>query len=892
MSDFQRPDGDHYHDDDDLPQDHWADVSPDDADALDAMLNEIAMNDGTPGTRSGDSRNRPDARTDPDHGNAPAESLAATAASFHRRIELAQSRNTRAASPDSNLWETIMQKAPPPTLATLSATVGNPWTAGTASQPQRAKPSRAARVARRQQTWNMIANVALIAAILLSGFGIWRYYGGPSLPGGSSAPPAVPGVAMQPSALQSTPNATEQTGIAVPPRGTPQPTTACDFSADIPIFNGLDESPWDGTAVLLTTSGDVVLTCPEESEDQVLMTTSSNNSISPLGWPGTVLIPSYGEKPEEARSRVLNLMTGEIVEFGVPVGAMQIGTEGAEGSPWLIGPAADDTSDIQILDLRTMSTKSLSDITGANLPEYAGMFTSGSTGNGTFAFGLHSPHNNDGNGTIIAESEMPGDLLVLQNDIASPSWISVPSDFPPVTNITVSPDGKHVALHGVTDQMSPDQEDVFSIVRVSDGKEVDRSATFSDGPEIGEGLWVRGGKAFAYISGSALKVLPIDPTLPDQPIFQGNSPLIELRVTTDDRFVIVEEELSNDLPTVVADGEQVRFFQVDAATGEAVMLTGIDINNALSIFPYPDRFLVTYQPKTDLGDTITYDVIDAVTMERIDTLDDIPLDDSGISGYPNIAYRAVMSSPDGTAEIVSFDSQHTFLMRVVDGQPQVQELAPPEGILSDTPMPISMGFSPNGTFVTMTGQNDESGSRYILDVTAASPTWQAIPAATGAGSWIGFVPGTNAIPEAPVDTGFDFSEVPPGEDFLKHDQLAESLLETEDKFVWPTGYDPDVEAVVTEAPDEGRYQDGMAYTVLGIYNKCAWQQTWLDAFEQGDEEMAAEALQVMTDIFPTFPNQDVSVVDALDQATALAAEGDPSMVQQMVTVGCQDLYWE
>jgi hypothetical protein len=136
--------------------------------------------------------------------------------------------------------------------------------------------------------------------------------------------------------------------------------------------------------------------------------------------------------------------------------------------------------------------------------------------------------------------------------------------------------------------------------------------------------------------------------------------------------------------------------------------------------------------------------------------------------------------------------------------------------------------------------------------------------------------------------------MPDGSEFLDHEGLAAELRATEDNFAWPEGYDPDVEAIITEAlpADDSRFQEGMAYTILGGYSQCAWYQTWLDAYEAGDEETKAQALQVMTDVIPYFPNHDPSPSPHLIDIAASAAGGDPDKVQQMVTVNCQGFHWE
>ncbi len=866
--------------------------APNDADALDAWLNEIAQGSGFPGTRSGIGQHRPDARID-DHDATDADSLIETAARFHRRVEAAHAATPRAVAPDPQLWETIMERTSTPAAA-ATGTIPQ-------SAPQRMKQTPAPltttttrhRAMRRQHTWNMVANIGLVAAILLALFGTWRLAGTPGMPGGDDGSQPVSHMAMQPATPGGTP------AVTAPAVGTPTPATGCDLSEDIPIFNGVDKSAWDGTAVLLTTSGRVLLTCPEEPDGTVLMETSPHGSVGPLDWPGAVVIPSYGEKPEEARTRVLSLTNGTVVEFGYPTDDAQRGTEGARNSPWLVGPAPEDTADEQILDLRTMQTRLLSEIAGTSLPEHGGYLVSGDGTEGTLVLGLQSHHSTDGNGTLITDSGMPGDLLVVNGSLQTASWISVPDDFPPVADIAVSPDGTHVALHGVNDQFSQEREDAFSLLRLSDGKEIERSSTISDGPEPNEGIWVQRGKALAYINGNELVLLPLLSDMSEQAVFEAEGPLTGIRATVDQDTVIVERQWGDDLATMVANEQSPIFYTVELLSRDVTTFTGVDVSNNTSPWPYPNRFLVTFEPQEQQGDTVTYQVIDAVTGETVGTLEDVPLNDRGYPGYPNLGPLSVASSPDGNTELIAFDSQHTWLIRAVDGQYQIEHLAPPAGTLSQTPLPLSLQFSPDGSLVWMSGQSGESDNGYLLHINAVDLTWEPVPSTGDEGSYIPFVPGTGTTGVQSdwmqeIKAGYDFSEVPDGTEFMDSEELAAELRATENSFSWPAGYDPDVEAMIGRngAPDGSRFQEGMAYTSLGISNQCAWNQTWLDAFESGDEETARKALWVMTEIFPTFPNQDWSVVEWQLKAASLAADGDPAMVQQSVTVNCQGMLWE
>jgi hypothetical protein len=102
-----------------------------------------------------------------------------------------------------------------------------------------------------------------------------------------------------------------------------------------------------------------------------------------------------------------------------------------------------------------------------------------------------------------------------------------------------------------------------------------------------------------------------------------------------------------------------------------------------------------------------------------------------------------------------------------------------------------------GFLVTGSGEGDESGTSYLLDVTAGSPAWQPV-GVEWEGGYLPFVPGTSALPEPEPDLGFDFSEVPDGTEFLDHEGLAAELRATEDNFAWPPGYDPDIEAMIAQ----------------------------------------------------------------------------------------------
>src|SRR5690606_25847838 len=137
-----------------------------------------------------------------------------------------------------------------------------------------------------------------------------------------------------------------------------------------------------------------------------------------------------------------------------------------------------------------------------------------------------------------------------------------------------------------------------------------------------------------YVDGNALMVLPIDVNLPEQPVFEADGPLTQLRPTADMSTLVVSQYGQNEMATSVVRSESHRVYAVNTATRQATMFPGLDISDNVGWATPPDRFLVTFSYTDDLGDTITYQVIDAVTGETVGTLDDVPVNDPQDTGYP------------------------------------------------------------------------------------------------------------------------------------------------------------------------------------------------------------------------------------------------------------------
>lgn len=136
-------------------------------------------------------------------------------------------------------------------------------------------------------------------------------------------------------------------------------------------------------------------------------------------------------------------------------------------------------------------------------------------------------------------------------------------------------------------------------------------------------------------------------------------------------------------------------------------------------------------------------------------------------------------------------------------------------------------------------------------------------------------------------------DVPAG--FMDQEAYATAIAERIDDYVWPAAYQPDAGKIADRGSGDGLFEDGFEQMTLTMLNTCSWYLTWLDAREQQDDAAAKDALDMMTDVIPTYPDfvsdPDGTAKRAEDQRLAKAVLGDPSMVQSFVTANCEPVYW-
>lgn len=153
-------------------------------------------------------------------------------------------------------------------------------------------------------------------------------------------------------------------------------------------------------------------------------------------------------------------------------------------------------------------------------------------------------------------------------------------------------------------------------------------------------------------------------------------------------------------------------------------------------------------------------------------------------------------------------------------------------------------------------------------------------------------PQPTALPTQPVPLqGTDAD----GDGFYTATEMQAAITALFDYYEWPAGYTPDVESA-TSGYDEGELADDTfeapgEYTVVGLQYKCAWGQTWLDAFAAGDTATMDESLRNLRAELELNP---MIVPPTQQQYKAMydkASMGDPALLLRHVELNCGGWEW-
>jgi hypothetical protein len=686
----------------DLPPDHEADVSTPEADALDARLNEISQSQGraTAWFRRGPQRRSRirEAADVPDFAQA-----------FHQRVERQEAADAGFAALDPTLWEQIMASTTSPGLTPSRPAL----TANPSAIPQAARISTRATSPRRFLTG--FTNATLAVIVLLMAFGAWRIYDGER-----PVPPPTPD---QPHSLAFQPEATPETIAAVPEDiSTPEPAFACDFTRDIPILLEVNESPVDATIVLLTRSGDVILTCPEEPEPIVLASDMGN--VAPTQWPGVVMTQAMNYEVGVTPLTYINLLTGEQVEI-VPTYSQPSHMAWTGGrSQWALQVSGtEETGDVSVVDLKTFDTRLLSDLyMPFAYPDDLATVTS-TNSSGVLALALSTRTDPEtGIGAIYQSADGPGTILIVNGSLSYTRWIHVPNDLIDIQEMVLSPDGDFLALRSTSgmDGSAGSLSTIFSVIRTDTGAEVGRSDVSHAIPDM---RWAMDGDALVFLEDSGVGFIRTD-TGEIERLLETNDELQDLRSTHDPETVLVTafqvEDPIRETPTTVNH----RVLSLNIQTGEMLVFDGIDISLNASPGYSDSQFLVMAAERPAGSGPHSFRVVDPVSGEEISTLENVEYVAVSSSGQPTLDVRQVATTPNGATQVISFSPEHSYVLHQGNGS-EIAHLPTPD---MDAVRALALTLSSDGKWLSAIpmGQGDDQ-LRYLLDLTEQEAEWQRVP---------------------------------------------------------------------------------------------------------------------------------------------------------------------
>lgn len=702
----------------DLPPDHEADVSTQEADALDARLNEISQRQGraTAWFRRGPQRRSRIRETADVPGFAQA---------FHQRVEQTEAADAGFAGLDPTLWEQIMISTTSP-----GQTPSRPaLTANPSAKPHAGR--RSARPTSPRPFLTGFTNATLAVIVLLMAFGAWRIYDGER-----PAPPPTP---EQSHSLAFQPEATPETISAVPEDiSTPEPAFACDFTHDIPILLEVNESPVDATVVLLTRSGDVVLSCPEQSAPIVLAT--NQGQVAPTEWPGVVVTQAMNYEVGVTPVTYINLLTGEQIEI-VPTYSQPTTMAWTGGrSQWALQESGTDQGgNLTLVNLRSFEVGQLANyLPDGSYPPQFGTISS-TNASGVLAVGLCYQNQALGTCPLQIRQDSPGAVLILDGSLDDAHWLNVPNDLIDIQEMVLSPDGDFLALRSTSgmDGSASSLSTIFSVIRTDTGAEVGRSDVSHAIPDM---RWAMNGDALVFLDDSGVGFMRTD-TGEIERLLETGDELQDLRSTHDPETVLVTafqvEDPIRETPTTVYH----RVLSLNIQTGEMLVFDGIDISLNASPWYSDSQFLVMAAERPVGSGPHSFRVLDPVSGEEIGTLEGVAYVAVSSSGQPTLDTRQVVTTPNGATQAISFGPEHSYVLHQGNG-PEIAHLPTPN---MEAARGLALTLSSDGKWLSAIpmGQSDDQ-LRYLLDLTEPEAEWQTVPddfPETLARS-IFFVPGT------------------------------------------------------------------------------------------------------------------------------------------------------
>jgi hypothetical protein len=648
---------------------------------------------------------------------APGNDLEATATRVQQALRANQPESP--AMPrhlKQSLWKDIMH------TTTYNLASGTPSTRipGASSLPTRKSFPRAFP----RMMWTGTANVALAVLIVAALFGAWR---GLQDPGGPSELATLPAALMQ----ESTPEMEDAAGT---------PVTSCDLSGNIPLVPDMtsDEPPFAMTSLSVVhadpMSGDprgvLTLGCPGEAS----VVLAENVVAAWAGpWPGIVgvyILPPDVEDPAAATPAFVEVRTGTTVRFSLGSEEVTLGLVVTEGSPWVIGESAEDPESLVVADLRTMEIRPLVEVmsvdTGVVISADVSLLVSTPADDGTVAIGFRHPYSEDiDSGTLRQAPDTPGNLMILGDSFDDVSWIDVPNSLPRASAVSLSPEGSYAAITSMGEGDIASESYRYGLIDLADGSLVGQSGEipYLDNPLA---VWVQEGSTIAYLDGSRLETLAVDGGGQPAVAFEADSQLYSLKTTWNAAVVVASTHRDHGGDAPATQTAQDMVYSIDISTGAVHEFTGLDASATVG-WVTDAGALVMYSWEDTNPEATTYAVFDPITGDQIGEIVDAPPAQVSERTRPTLGLHSVSISADGTVEVIALGTQHIYSFTLYDSGLTMSRIESPEGLLAESFLTATVFLSPDGSLLSLTGDEDEGRTRYMIPLDTPEAGWTGFP---------------------------------------------------------------------------------------------------------------------------------------------------------------------
>lgn len=594
-------------------------------------------------------------------------------------------------------WEDIMRNT---AIIPTGRAAGQP---GNHKQPRSFLPVPLPRMA-----WSGAANIALALLVVIAGFGAWRASDGGFGGGGNSPAPSEGRYAQMP--MTPVPMATAETD---------ETGTGCTFGQSVPLYQGVDTPPADGTAVYLTTSGDLVLHCDGEPEDTPLA--SEVQLAIPYGVPNVVEVVTGSDG--DWATFYLNVVTGEQMEVDKTGFTSYLG-HANQSQRFLVAPAPDDPFSWGVYDLETMTPASLNEITGGTFPTNGHLSVSIPDGGTSMAFAMGA-YESEGSAHIAGDKSGAGnDIAIVHEDLATVTWMTIPGDFPPVSNISISEDGATLAI--ISNPFNSMDEGaanstMIGLIDVATNQELARTEPFTapHGPFF---TWIEDGDAIAYTSENTVYRLATETGATATTLYESDSTVYLFEQIPTPNIVHVHEEgaTEDEVDTLIV---------IDTISGEVTPLEGQAWSPGSSpVMPWRTSLAPIVMVMDEEDRTGSWNIVHPETGESIMTAESAlatsPVEDEeGVIWLQQIRIVAT----DEPISAVRISDGRIVVFDLSTDESEITEVMLPENIEADGYKTRTVSLAPDGSALIVEAKLDDASRFWSLDLTTEDAEWMQLP---------------------------------------------------------------------------------------------------------------------------------------------------------------------